>query len=108
MSYAALLASAAKTAQAILAPLADPDNDGDITISGTTYEGVTNLRVVAMEPGPNGLRRIEELDIAITRAQFDTAPVAAPRFAVTALGRSWVCTAVSPAGPSWLLTCVPA
>jgi hypothetical protein len=108
MSYASLLASAAKTATAILAPMADPDNNGAITIGDETYTGVTNLRTVGMEPGPNGLIRIEELDISITRAQFDTAPEAAPRFGVTALGREWWCNKVSPAGPFWMLTCVPA
>jgi hypothetical protein len=108
VSYANLLASAAKTAQSILAPMADPDNAGEFTIGDDDYTGVFNLRTVAMEPTSNGLKRIEELEIVATRAQWDTAPEAAPRFGVTALGRSWWCTKVSPAGPCYSLTCVPA
>jgi hypothetical protein len=108
MSYASILRTAAAQAQAILAPMADPDGDGEFTIGDEDYTGVLNLRTVAMEPGPNGLVRIEELEIVATRAQWDTAPEAAPRFGVTALGRDWWCTKVSPAGPCWSLTCVPA
>lgn len=108
MSYATLLASAAKQAQAILAPMADPEANGAFTIGDDAYKGVLNLRTVGMEPGPNGLKRIEELEIVATRAQWDTTPEAAPRFGVTALGREWWCTKVSPAGPCWSLTCVPA
>ncbi len=107
-SYANLLAGAAKTAQSILAPMSDPDDSGVFTIGGEDYTGVLNLRTVAMEPGPNGLKRIEELEIVATRAQWTTAPEAAPRFGVTALGRSWWCTSVEPAGPCWSLKCVPA
>lgn len=107
-AFTSILASAAKQAQAILAPMSDPDDSGEFTIGDEEYEGVLNLRTVVMEPGPNGLKRIEELEIVATRAQWDTAPEAAPRFGVTALGRSWWCTKVSPAGPCWSLTCVPA
>ena len=103
-----LLATAAKTAQSILAPMADPEGNGAFSIGDEDYTGVLNLRTVAMEPGPNGLIRIEELEIVATRAQWDTAPEAAPRFGVTALGREWWCNKVSPAGPCWSLTCVPA
>jgi hypothetical protein len=108
VSYSNILAQAAKQAQAILAPMADPDDSGAFTIGGDAYKGVLNLRTVGMELGPNGLKRIEELEIVATRAQWDTAPEAAPRFGVTALGRTWWCTKVSPAGPCWSLTCVPA
>lgn len=107
MSFSAQLATAAAQAQRVLAPLADPDNEGDFTIGSDDFTGVMNLRTVAMEPGPNGLKRIEELEIVATRSQWDTAPEAAPRFAVTALGRDWWCVKVSPAGPCWSLTCVP-
>ncbi|MES2694477.1 MAG: hypothetical protein V4773_13460 [Verrucomicrobiota bacterium] len=106
--YSTQLASAAALAQSVLASLADPEDDGEFTIGDDDYEGVLNLRTVAMEPGPNGLKRIEELEIVATRAQWATAPEAAPRFGVTALGREWWCTKVSPAGPCWSLTCVPA
>lgn len=108
MSLSNQLASAARTAQRVLAPLTDPDNSGTFTLSGTTYTGVPNLRVVGMEPGPNGLVRIEELDIVATAEQFAAIPSAAPRQAVTALGRSWWLVKVGPPGVSYTLTCVPA
>jgi hypothetical protein len=88
--------------------MADPDRNGVVTVGGASKTAVINLRTVAMEPGPNGLKRIEELELVITRAQFATEPESAPRLAVSALGRSWWCTKVSPAGPCWSLTCVPA
>jgi hypothetical protein len=106
--FESLLASAARTAQRTLSGMADPDNTGEFTLSGATYTGVPNLRVVGMEPGPNGLVRIEELDIVATAEQFDAIPSAAPRKPVTALGRSWWLTKVGPPGVSYTLTCVPA
>lgn len=108
MNLSPLLAAAAAQAQSILAPLTDPDDLGVFTLSGTEYTGVLKLRVVGMEPGPNGLRRIEELGIIATAAQFASAPSAAPRVAVTALGRSWWCVRVEPLGAQYQLDCVPA
>lgn len=108
MSLSAQLAQAAATAERILAPMADPDNSGTFTLSGTSYTGIPHLRVVGMEPGPNGLVRIEELDIVARAAQFSSIPSAAPRQVVTALGRSWWLTKVGPPGVSYTLTCIPA
>lgn len=107
MDLSSLLASAAAQAQSILAPIADPDGDGEFTLGGTTYDGVLHLRDAEMVPGPNGLERIERLEIVATAAQFATAPSAAPRAAVSALARNWWCVAVRPAGPNYLLTCIP-
>lgn len=103
-----VLAWAAAEAQRILAPMAEPDDEGTFTLAGVEYTGVPNLRVVGMQPGPNGLERIEELDIVATAAQFDAIPSAAPRQAVTALGRNWSLVKVGPPGVSYTLTCVPA
>lgn len=102
------LAWAAKQAQTILAPMADPSGSGEFTISGTERKGVLNLHRIDMGLGPNGLIRVEELTIEATAAQWATAPAAAPRFAVTALSRSWWCTSVKTIGVCYVLTCVPA
>lgn len=107
MSYASLLSGAAKTAQSILASMADEASDGIFTLSGTSYTGVMHLHRSELVPGPGGLTRVEQLDIVATADQFETAPTAVPRKEMVALGRNWFLVSVVPGAGSYALTCVP-
>lgn len=108
MSYANLLASAAKTAQTILAPMSDPDGSGSFTLAGETYTGTMSIFDKVLVPTANGYEEQRQIKIAATRAQFDTAPNPAIRPAITARGLTWRLTAVEPGAQFYVLTGVAA
>lgn len=94
-----ILASAATQAQTILGE--------SFTLAGETYKGVVTTAPEFI-PGPNGIERVDKLSIVATKGQFDTAPAAVPRVAVSLGGQSYWCTAVDDDDLHYFLTCVPA
>jgi hypothetical protein len=108
MSYASILASAAKTAQSILAPMSDPDGDGEFTLGGETYTGTMSVFDKVLVPTANGYDEQRQIKIAATRAQFDSAPNPANRPAIVARGLTWRLTAVEPGAQFYVLTGVAA
>lgn len=92
------LTAAAAEAQRLLAPAADPTNSGEFTIAGdsTTYTGVIEEDPNMLIPTPNGLEKVYGIKVMATRAQFSSAPVATNRPKLTARGKTWNLTSVSP------------
>ena len=108
MSYAAILAGAAKTAQAILAPMTDPDGSGAFTLGGTSYTGTMAIFEKVLVPTANGMEEQRQIKIAATRAQFTASPDASTRPVITARGLVWHLTAVEPGPQFYVLTAVAA
>ena len=108
MSYASLLASAAKTAQSILAPMTDPDGSGTFTLAGADYLGTMSIFDKVLVPTPNGMEEQRQIKIAATRAQFSSAPNPATRPLITARGLTWRLTAIEPGAQFYVLTGVAA
>ena len=108
MSYANLLAGAAKTAEAILAPMTDPTGAGAFTLGGTTYTGTMSIFDKMLVPTPNGMEEQRQIKIAATRAQFSAVPNASTRPVITARGLVWYLTAVEPGPQFYVLTGVAA
>ena len=108
MSYAAILAQAAKTAQTILAPMSDPDGNGTFTLAGTSYLGTMSLFDKVLVPTANGYEEQRQIKIAATRAQFASAPNPAARSVIVARGLVWHLTAVEPGAQFYVLTGVAA
>ena len=108
-NFTAQLALAAKTAQAVLAPLADSSGAaGVFTLGGADYTGVF-YEVNAIDPlDATGVRSLRSLEIHAARSQFSAAPAAAPRTTLTAKGRTWVLTSVTELPNFYRLTCRPA
>lgn len=108
MSYATLLASAAKQAQGILAPMADPEDSGAFTLGGTAYKGTMSIFDKVLVPTPNGMEEQRQIKIAATRVQFATAPNPATRPTIVARGLVWHLTAIEPGAQFYVLTGVAA
>jgi hypothetical protein len=108
MSYATLIASAAKQAQAILGPMADPDDSGAFTLGGTAYKGTMSIFDKVLVPTPNGMEEQRQIKIAATVAQFDSAPDPAARPVIVARGLVWHLTAIEPGAQFYVLTGVAA
>jgi len=108
MSYASILAQAAKTAQAVLAPMADPTGSGAFTLGGTAYTGTMSVFDKVLVPTANGMEEQRQIKIAATVAQFATAPNPATRPVIVARGLVWHLTAVEPGAQFYVLTGVAA
>lgn len=93
------LASAALQAESILGET--------VTLAGTDYTGVVEEMENLLPPGAAGYESQRVLLIALTAAQFTTAPTAATRPKLTARGATWTLTAVKPGPLHYHLTCVP-
>lgn len=102
------LTAAAAEAQRLLAPAADPTNSGEFTIAGdsTTYVGVMEEDPNLLIPTPNGFEKVSAIKIATTRAQFSAAPSAAGRPKLTARGKTWNLTSVTPGAYHYQLIAV--
>lgn len=106
MSLADTLASAAAQAQSVLAELT---GEGTFTLSGdaTEYTGVFN-EFNELDPlTPTGIKQVRQLTIVATKAQFTTAPSAAPRRSLTAKGITWSVQSVTDMPQHYRLTCRP-
>jgi hypothetical protein len=108
MSYASILRTAAAQAQAILAPMTDPDNDGDFTLAGAEYTGTMSVFDKVLVATPQGMEEQRQIKIAATRAQFASAPNPAARSVIVARGLVWHLTAVEPGAQFYVLTGVAA
>lgn len=108
VSYSNILASAAKQAQGILAPMADPEDSGAFTLGGTAYKGTMSIFDKVLVPTPNGMEEQRQIKIAATRVQFATAPNPAPRPVIVARGLVWHLTAIEPGAQFYVLTGVAA
>lgn len=106
MSYQDLLASAAAQAQTVLAEMC---GDGTFTISGdsTEYTGVIN-EFNELDPlTPSGIKQVRQLTILATKAQFTTAPSAAPRRSLVVKGITWSVQSVTDFPLHYRFTCRP-
>lgn len=108
MSYANLLAAAAKQAQSILAPMADPEGDGDFTLSGESYTGTMSIFEKVLVPTANGYEEQRQIKIAAEVSQFDALPSAATRPRIVARGLQWNLITVEPGPQFYVLTGVAA
>jgi len=108
MSYASILATAARQAQAILAPMTDPDDNGEFTLAGEEYTGTMSIFDKVLVPTPNGMEEQRQIKIAATVAQFDAVPSPAARPVIVAKGLVWHLTAVEPGAQFYVLTGVAA
>ena len=95
-----LLAGAAKQAEALMGE--------SFTLGGATYHGTVRNDPPQFIPGPNGIQRQESLTIVATKAQFATAPTAAPRMAATIGGSAYWLTSVDDDDLHYFLGFVPA
>lgn len=108
MSFSSLLASAASQAQSVLAPMTDPDAEGEYTISGATYTGTMSIFDRVLVATPNGYEEQRQIKIASTRAQFTVAPDPSTRPPMVAKGFNWRLTAIEPGAQFYTLTGVAA
>ncbi len=108
MSYASILRTAAAQAQAILAPMTDPDDGGEFTLGDEEYVGTMSIFDKVLVPTPQGMEEQRQIKIAATRAQFAAAPNPAARSTIVAKGLVWHLTAVEPGAQFYVLTGVAA
>jgi hypothetical protein len=113
VSHAALLASAARTAQRVLAPMADPDGEGEFTVTGGgTFAGICEEDPNMLNPTANAVEPVYGLRIAAEREQFTAAEeatlagLAITRARVTAKGKAWTLISVTPAAQFLQFVCV--
>ena len=117
MNLAPIIAHAARTAQGILAPLGDPDGEGEFTVTGDasayTYVGVFNEFDATDPLDPTGIKQIRLLTIRALKAQKNSAHEtalalclkAAPRRTLTAKTKSWTIQSVSDQPNFYGVTC---
>lgn len=111
-----VLAWAAKQAQTILAPMADPSGSGEFTIAGIdgTQIGTMSIFEKVLVPTPNGYEEQRQIKIATARGNYTTAEqttmltLAAARARIVARGMNWNLTAVEPGPQFFTLTGVVA
>ena len=120
MNLAPIIAHAARTAQGILAPLGDPDGEGEFTVTGDasalTYVGVFNEFDSTDPLDPTGIRNLRFLSIRVLKAQKNATYEAAlaaclkasPRTTLTAKGRLWVIQSTTDQPNFYGVTCRPA
>lgn len=109
--YSDQLAWAAKEAQKVLAPMADPAGDGEFTLSSfaaETFTGTLSIFDKVLVTAPNGYEEQRQLKIAATREQFSSEPDPAGRPLIIAKGEHWRLTAVEPGAQFYVLTGVAA
>lgn len=113
-----VLAWAAREAQRILAPMADPDGGGvfTITLAGTDYDFTATLEEDPnmLLPTPNGLEKVYGLRLAAERSQFtaaeETLLAAGPaaRAFISAKGKGWRLLSATPQAQFFQLVAVVA
>lgn len=111
MSFASILATAAKSAERTLAPMCDPSGEGEFTLSshsGSTFVGVIEELDEVDPLDPAGSRRQRELVIVARADQFATAPSASPRCTAVARGSVWSVQSVTPWAHHYRITGRPA
>lgn len=110
------LSWAAKTAQKVIAPLADPTASGVFTLAGYTnqltndgnFTGTMSIFEKALVATPNGYEEQRQIKIAATVTQFASIPDAAARPRIYARGLNWTLTAVEPGAQFYVFTGVVA
>jgi hypothetical protein len=108
MSLSSLLASAATQAQRVLAPLCDPDGEGEFTLSshsGETFIGVFEEQNEVDPLSSTGVDRVRALFIVATKVQFTTEPKTAPRITAVAKGVTWSVQSITPLAHHYRFTC---
>jgi hypothetical protein len=114
--YASLLRTAAAQAQAILAPMTDPDDDGEFTIAGIsgTQVGTMSIFEKVLVATPNGYEEQRQIKIATAVGNYTAAEqttmrtLAAARARIVARGEQWNLTTLEPGAQFFVLTGVAA